>query len=888
MNLLSIYRIRYVLLLSLLFMNLKNLEAQTPEDKVTLDLKDVELKAFIKAIEEKTKYSFIYGQEIKAKGLINIYAKDKPLKDILTIVFAKQPINFKFERSHIVLTKKDEKEKADIKRKYTISGNIIDDTSRETLIGANIYDNVTGLGTSANEYGFYSLTLFEGEVDLRFSYIGYQSEGKQISLQGNKELNVSLKASKILDEVVVYSDKAQTGINATHMGAIDIPLAIMKSTPALLGEADIMKTIQMMPGVQAGTEGSAGVYVRGGGPDENLVLLDGVPLYNVDHMFGFFSVFTPESVKKVSLYKGSFPACFGGRLSSVIDVRTNDGDMRNYHGAVGIGLLSTKVQFEGPIVKDRTSFNISARRSYLDLAAKPFMKGNDKFGYFFYDLNAKINHRFNDRSRLYLSVYNGKDKMDMEYNNEYSGYKSQDKIDLQWGNLMTALRWNYILSPKLFSNTTVAYTKYKFSVDSKTTEHILLNNIDNKYSSKYSSGIKDWAYNMDFDYHPLPKHHLKFGAGYLYHTFNPEVLTSKIKSNESGSVADTTYNSLSSTQTYAHEATLYLEDNFDIGSRFSINAGLHFSLFNIKNKTYSSIQPRLSVRYQLSRDFALKAAYTKMSQYIHLLSSYTITMPTDLWVPVTENIKPMRAHQYSLGAYYTGFKGWELSTEVYYKDMNNILEYKDGASFLGASHNWEDKVEMGKGRSFGIEFMAQKIVGNTTGWLAYTWAKSDRKFAEDGINNGKRFPYRYDRRHHVSLTLNHKFSEKIDVGASWEFYTGGTTTIAEEKTLIIRPNDIHYWSGDDWNGANYIENRNNYRMPSSHRLNLGVNFNRKTKHGFRTLNISIHNIYNAMNPTFIYRDSKPVDGDYLGDEKAILKKITILPFIPSVSYIYKF
>jgi len=680
------------------------------------------------------------------------------------------------------------------------------------------------------------------------------------------------------------------------MGAINVPLTLIKSTPALLGEADVMKTIQLLPGVQAGTEGSAGVYVRGGGSDENLILLDGVPLYNVDHLFGFFSVFTPEAIKKVNFFKGSFPARFGGRLSSVIDVRTNDGDMKNYHGTIGVGLLSSKLQLEGPIIKDRTSFNISGRRSYWDLVTKPFMEDDFEFGYHFYDLNAKINHRFNDRSRLFVSVYHGKDKMGSAVEEESDTYMSKDDSDIKWGNLLVAAKWNYQINPKLFSNTTVAYTKYNFNATTKISESSVTNKTASDYSSDYDSGIQDMAYNIDFDYRPIPNHHVKFGGGYLYHQFNPEVSTAKVKYQEAEIVTDTTYSSLSDSRIPAHEASLYAEDDFNIGKRFSANLGFHFSLFSVKNKTYASFQPRLSTRFRLTNDVSLKAAYTQMSQYIHLLSSYTITMPNDLWVPATPNIKPMQAHQFSVGTYYTGFKDWELSVEAYYKALNNVLEYKDGASFLGSSRNWEDKVEMGTGRAMGIEFMLQKTIGKTTGWLSYTLAKSDRKFSEDGINNGQRFPYRYDRRHHINTTLSHKFSDKIDVGASWVFYTGGTTTIAEEKTQVIIP-DVYYsatyightpYTGNWLSEADYIETRNNYRLPSSHRLNLGINFNKKTKRGMRTWNISVYNVYNAMNPTFIYRTETSDETNGEWTYRPVLKKVTILPFIPSVSYTYKF
>lgn len=755
--------------------------------------------------------------------------------------------------------------------RYTISGYVTDESSGESLLGANIYDKISQVGTTTNEFGFYSITLPEGKADLQFSYIGYQTSMKILDVSLNLKLNIPLKVNQELDEIVVYGNRSETGINATRMGAINIPMEQLKGIPAVLGEVDIMKTIQMMPGVQSGAEGSSGIYVRGGGPDENLILLDGVPLYNVDHLFGFFSIFTPESVKKVDLYKGSFPARFGGRLSSVVDVRTNDGDMRKFHGTLGVGLLSAKLQFEGPIVKDRTSFNISARRSYIDVIARPFMKEEDQFNYYFYDFNAKVNHKFNDKHRLFLSVYSGTDKFSIMNQEDFKKYQSKDENSLRWGNTVAALRWNYVISPVLFSNTTVAYTEYRYQSVNKTSQK------DGSYRSDYNSGIKDWTYSLDFNYLPLPKHHIKFGMIYLYHSFKPESLTGKIQNSSDDINKD--FKSLLDSEIYAHESTLYVEDDFDISDRVSINAGLNLSLFHVQKKSYLSLQPRLSARFQLNRDIALKASYTQMNQNIHLLSSYTMTMPTDLWVPATKNIRPMKAHQYSLGMYYTGIHGWELSVEGYYKNVNNVLEYKDGAALMGSSYNWESKVEMGKGRSMGVEFMVQKKIGKTTGWLAYTLAKSDRKFPSGSINDGRWFPYKYDRRHNISLTVNHKFSEKIDMGASWEFRTGGTTTIGEQSTIVVRP-------GDDLTPSlvDYVGQRNNYRMPSSHQLSIGVNFHKKTSHGVRTWNISLFNVYNAMNPTFLFRDAK----DENGNRRDVLKKVTILPLIPSVTYTYKF
>lgn len=724
-------------------------QAQKAETKLSFSIRNATLEEFVKRIENSTGFSFIYGEEVKMNHRLTLDVKQKTIPEILDLAFANEPVKYQITGRHILLQKKKQKP---VSRKFTISGYVTDGTSSETLIGANILESRQQQGTTTNPYGFYSITLPAGETELSFSYLGYTTRQYRLELSKDTLINVLMQDNNQLEEVVIVSDKAEAGITATQMGAQEIPIAQIKNTPSILGEADVMKTIQLMPGVQAGVEGSAGLYVRGGGPDQNLILLDGVPVYNVDHLFGFFSVFTPEAVKKVTLFKSSFPARFGGRLSSVVDVRSNDGDMKKYHGTLSVGLLSSKIQLEGPIIRDKTSFNISARRSYIDLIAKPFMPKDDKISYYFYDINAKINHKFSDRSRLFLNFYNGKDSYYFKTTDSSSSmYK--DKMSLNWGNTIATARWNYIFNQKLFSNTTVAYNKYRMDANSTVyTKTNLIESIsESNYHSNYHSGICDWSYLIDFDYNPTPAHHIKFGAGYLHHDFRPEVATSKIQEKEDGiTKQDTLYNSISNSTIQAHEVSAYIEDNFDIGSRLRMNVGLHLSMFRVQRRNYFSAQPRVSARYQLTRHTVLKASYTKMSQYIHLLSSTPISMPTDLWVPVTSKIKPMQAHQYSLGSYYTGLTGWEFSVEGYYKQMRNVLEYKEGVSFLGSSSGWENKVEMGKGRSMGIEFMAQKTTGKTTGWIAYTLAKSDRKFAIGGINNGERFPYKYDRRHNLT------------------------------------------------------------------------------------------------------------------------------------------
>ena len=855
------------------------------QQAITIRLKQQTLKTFVDKISSQTGYTFIYGETVELTQLIDINAKKQPLQAVFRSVFNQHNISFRIVKSHIILTNKPE-----AARMVTVSGYVTDLVSHESLIGANVYDPMQRQGTTSNAYGFYSLTLPVGKSTLQTSYIGYVTKKHSLSLTNDTVINTSLRQDLQLEEVTVLADRPDVGIFSTQTGSLDVPLFHIRNTPTLMGEPDVLKSLQLLPGVQSGTEGTAGIHVRGGGPDQNLFLLDGVPLYNVDHLLGLFSVFTPEAVKKVTLYKGGFPARFGGRLSSVVDVRTKDGDKENCHGSVSVGLISSKLNFEGPIVKEKTSFNFSARRSYLDLIVKPFLPKDEKMGYYFYDTNMKINHIFNDRSRLYLSAYHGRDVQDYDYNDSY---KHQGGVDfninkyntqMDWGSTVVAARWNYVFSNKLFSNQTVAYNNYRFELNTSSENIRKGDNIEYRdfYESIFHSGIKDWSYNLDFEYNPHPNHRIKFGAGYLYHTFRPEVNTSRVQQEDEFEKLDTLVNHATNQHIYAHEASVYAEDQFEVGTNLSINAGVHLSLFLVEGASYFSAQPRLSMRYELPKSFALKASYSKMNQYTHLLSSSAISMPTDLWVPVTKNIMPMRAHQYALGLYNTAIKGWEFSVEGYYKSLHNVLEYKDGISFFGSSANWQEKVEMGKGRSFGVEFLAQRTIGNTMGWIGYTLAKSDRQFSKGGINGGERFPYKYDRRHNASLTVSHKFSKRIDLSASWVFSSGDRTTLAQEETVVIRPDGG--WYGGGVRPEELIESRNNYTLPASHRLNIGVNIHKKLKRGSRTWNVSIYNAYNAMNPNFVHWGTVRENGK----DRRVLKKLSILPCIPSFSYTYRF
>ena len=864
--------------------------AQSPDMPVSIRLKEAGLKELADKVEKVSGYSFIYGEEVKLKHPITIDLKKTPLRTVLQQAFKGQRILFQFTTRHILL-KRDMSEPP--KRRFTLNGYVLDSLSRETLIGANIIERENGTGTTTNPFGFFSITLPEGETKLDFSYIGYTNQEVHLNLCKDTLLSIRMQSDNQLEEVVILSDKSEIGIQSSRMGASSIPLDHIKNAPALLSEADVLKTIQLLPGVQSGTTGTSGLHVRGGGPDQNLYLLDGVPLYNVDHVMGFLSVFTPEAVKKVDMYKSSFPARFGGRLSSVVDVRTNDGDMKKYHGSLTIGLLTSRLHFEGPLIKDRTSFIISARRSYIDWIIKPFMPKDENGGYYLYDLNAKVNHRFSDRDRLFLSFYSGKDHINYKYNFNDTYSSDQGKHSMDWGSTLATARWNHLYNSRLFNNTTLTYNHYRFltKADFITGKGNQGSKDRSDFKNRFKSGIDDIGFSTDFDYHPSPAHRIKFGGQYLYHTFRPEVHTVKINHETDGSTSEEHYSIADNRPLQGHEASLYAEDDFDLSLCLKANAGLRASLFHIQGKTYTSLQPRLSLSYAASDDWTLKASYTQMNQYIHLLSSSALSMPNDLWVPVTRNIKPMKSHQYSVGAYYTGIRNWEFSIEAYYKRMINVLEYKDGSNFQGNSNAWESKVEMGKGTSMGVEFMVEKKIGHTTGWVNYTLAKADRQFK--GINNGQVFPYKYDRRHSVNITLNHKLNNRIDLNLSWTYASGNVATLPKEQSMIVYPNNgviinfnDTYFNQDYLSPIDYTSSRNNFRLPASHQLNIGANFRKKTKHGERIWNVSLFNAYNSMNPNHVYVSHK--EDKNLGKVVPVLKKITIFPLLPSFSYTYKF
>ena len=835
-------------------------------------------------LEKKYGIHFVYDASLPLERRLG-QPNGTTLEEALAHLFEGSDIRYEIKGKHVILKKN---------RKVTISGLILDAASGETLIGAGVTSGKDGAVT--NNFGFYSLSIpgKDDKVSVTYSYVGYTTKTISIRVQKDTTINVRLSPGASLEEAIVTAPR-ESGVAATKMSAIEVPVAAIKSAPALFGEADVLKTIQLLPGVQGGTEGFSGLYVRGGGPDENLLLLDGIPIYNAEHMLGIFSVFQPEAVKKVALYKGSFPARYGGRISSIIDVRTNDGNLYETHGSFGVSMLSDKLHLEGPIWKGKTSFSVSARGMHT-LLLTPIIKLTGFDGnYFFYDLDAKLTHRFSDRDRLYFNVYNGLDDFYYRNHDNYgSGRTGGDiadnqNIGIRWGNTVAALRWNHVLGPKLFANTTVAFNRYKMQIESDlvSKETGLDGSLgNNRYQFDYRSGMRDWVAKVDFDYTPSPSQKVKFGADYTYHTFIPETFTTYAREVMGGVVQiDTTISMKSNAEQVGHEASLYVEDDIRIGSRLTLNPGFHASLFGTQGKTYWSLEPRMSAKVAMSEDWSAKVSYSRMSQYVHLLSSSQISLPVDLWVPITKDIRPETSDQYSLGLYFNGIPGWEFSLEGYYKNMRNVLEYKEGVAFMFDSSGWENKVEVGTGRAMGIELFIEKTMGKNTGWLGYTLAKSDRLFPT--INHGERFPYRYDRRHNVNLLVNHKFNEKFDISATWNIASGGTTTLPERRIVMMSPfNPPRY--------ADLVTSRNNYRLPASHTLNLGFNFHRKHNRGEGIWSLSVYNVYNQMNPNLVLKEN---DQHFIGSSNldgsgtqwqevntVRLKKITFLPLFPSIGY----
>jgi hypothetical protein len=763
--------------------------------------------------------------------------------------------------------------------KFKISGYVRDSASRETLIGATLQIVETGKYVSTNQYGYFSINVLAGIATISASSIGYLPHRSSYKVDSNLVVDIFLSSkSSLSDEIIISATKKDANVKNAQMGQIDLSMGKIKALPVLFGEVDPLKTLQLFPGITNSGEGNSGIYVRGGGPDQNLLLLDDAVVYNSGHLFGFFSIFNGDAIKNISIIKGGMPAQYGGRLSSVLDIAMKDGNMKKFQGEGGIGSIAARFSLQGPIKKDKSSFILSGRRTYIDALAKPFIKKGSQFdgsGYYFYDLNAKFNYRFSAKDRVYLSGYFGRDVFDFVNN------KRQFNVNIPWGNSTVTARWNHVFKRNLFVNTTLLYNDYNFMFGAR----------QKYFDFTLKSGIRDFSYKSDFDFFASDAHRVKFGVQATRHIFTPSIVSGK---------QDTSIfkNDLAQKK-YSNELSAYVQDDWDISNNVKVNYGLRWSGFqqigpyknyasdNFGNhldsivykanetvKFYNGLEPRTTVRLSLNETTSLKGSVSRNLQYIHLVSNAGTTLPTDIWVPSTLRVKPQISWQYATG-FFKNFKNntFETSIEVYYKSMQNQIEYKEG--YTPSSKDTEEEFVFGKGWSYGAEFFVNKAKGRFTGWIGYTLAWTWRKFPQ--INSGNVYPAKYDRRHDLSVVGMYDLNKKWKLSTVFVYATGNATTLPEKFFIV------------EGVLSQQFSNINKYRLAPYHRLDLSATYTptpKKVKKITGSWVFSVYNAYSRKNPYFYYFDQ--TGSPFAGTLQVKAKQVSLFPAIPSVTYNFKF
>jgi hypothetical protein len=782
-----------------------------------------------------------------------------------------------------------------------VKGYVYDAADQMPVANVNVVDTRTRTGVSSDQNGFFSLQIPANNIRLRLTHVAYTGQTVNVTdFAPDSLLRIALTKSDILLGEVSVTGSRTNALNTTQMGMLSMSKEGIKQIPTVFGEADIIKALQTQPGVSAGAEGMSGMYVRGGNEDENLYMLDGIPLYKITHLGGLFSALNVEAVQDVTFYKSSFPSRYGGRLSSVLDVRAREGDLSGYHGSLALGLTSANLNFEGPIIKEKTSFMASVRRSWLELLSVPGLaimnqasksRGEKTFGgYAFTDANLKLKHIFNSRSSVDLMFYYGNDYFkigDRTYMDDGMYFIKDNMTYMNWGNMLVAGKWQYCFSDKLGVAITPSFTHYASSLRKDIFESDnQKSDIDyQEHSTKKTTenGINDLNVNIHFIYQPSGQHQINFGANYTYHSFLPE--QNSIQTIDmSGSKQYNTNSKL----VIANEVAFYAEDDWTMSQVFRLNAGMRLSLFGVDGVTYRTWEPRISLRTALSERLSLKSSYSRMNQFVQQISDSYISLPTDFWMPVNAHFKPLESNQFSAGLYYEHPRGYTFTVEGYYKYMRNLLEYKEGYASMPVSVSWDEKLTSGQGWSYGAELTAEKNIGKLTGMFAYGLMWSDRQFAE--LNLGKRFPSKYDNRHKINIVANYKFNPKFELSGSWTYITGNRMTLMVEDYLNFSVNGFDPTLAptnpfqDDW--VNYYDHRNNVRLPAYHRLDVGLNIYLSLKKGRTGIwNVSVWNAYSRMNPIILRTQTM-----YWEQQKRNprFQTVGLFPLIPSISYTYKF
>lgn len=836
----------YLFLLLVVFLDSFGLCAQDVSNtKIKLSKTTETLEQFLTDFEANSSFVFSYSNKINLEKVLSFPSKEISIFQFLEVLSDSCSLDYSIANQKVILEPRNS-------RGYIVYGHLSSKESGEWLIGASVVDMKSMDVANTNSYGFYSIKVFGGVgAEIGFSHLGYNAIIKRFNVNRDTLINIQLENNTLLDEVSVVSDRNLSVANS-QMSAISLNSTQVQKVPAFLGEADLVKTLQLLPGIHSGSEGFSGLNVRGGGNEQNLILLDDVPLYGITHLLGMFSVFNSDAINQVTVLKGGFPARYGGRASSVIDLKMREGNDKRLNGIASIGLSSAKIGFDGPAIKGKSTFSLAVRRTFQDNVdiKIPFLSSAD-WNFYFYDVYFKYNHTFSPKSRLFGSFFTSYDKFDTKYNRQQfvlnsdnsTSFGVYDSNKAAWGNVCGSIRWNYLLKSNLFCNSQLAFTqfRYRFNVE----EYKVTGGNYTASQKNYFSGVTDGIAKVDFDYSPSTTHSIKFGGNYTMHFFQPGVELRK-QLLESKASIDTVFGGQ---VIHGNEIHVYVEDDIVVSRRVKLNCGIRILGYVTPAKVYFSPEPRLSFRYLPYSKFAIKAAYSRTSQFVHLVNSSLISLPTDLWFPVTRDIKPLLSNLYSIGYEWEVFKHTSFSAEGYYKSLKNVLDVKDGSGIFGMSPNLTDQLTSGNGWSYGIEFLMQIKSGKLTGWLGYTLSKTMHRFNE--INKGIAFPARFDRKHDASLSLSYNLLEGIELGANWVFGTGNAITLPTQQ-YFSPAMPTSYGSKAANQSLEMIGSRNSYRMPNYHRLDLSVSFSKKKKWGERIWSLGVYNAYGRQNPFFLY------------------------------------
>jgi len=870
-----------------------NLRGQTVLDEpVSLELNRASLAEALYTITDQTGIDITFLNNILPKERINLIVRDEPLHKVLDYLLEGTRVEYQLIGESITLYK-------NIPEEYTVSGYVEDESTGERLIGASIFDKVHEKAAYTNAYGFFSLTVPEGEIELEISYLGYLKRNIVLDHQKNSKIHIKMRTDIVLDPVEITAMqilKRNALQTAASVDEVNIEQAGL--LPSLGGETDLIRSLHLFPGVQTGTDGVGGIFVRGGNPGHNLILIDDVPVYNLSHGAGLLSIFNTDAIRSAQLIKGGAPARYGGRLSSVLDIRTKEGNLHRYSAKAELSLLTANLSVEGPIIPGKASFFFSGRQSVLNWFLKPYSRNYKRYhgergltGYNFHDLNLKLNYTIDSLNKVYFSFYKNRDDF-LNTGEKSSRFTARNDIgqlipyrfdqqfneSFDWGNTVSALRWNHVFSPKLFANTTLTYSKLWVNISYNHRDSLLALSPTRLLAkaftlSRYQSSIEDLGAKIDFELTPSSKYKFLFGVSVNNHLFEPGALQLNESTDELEGNIDFTNQQLESTEYVA-----YLENHFNIGSRLLLDLGLRATILSVTNRNYRVLQPRLALKYRLSSEVTLNASYGKTYQFLHLLSNSGFGFPTDLWVPSTRTIAPEEAWQTVVGLQWTPSRTWSVKAEAYYKDMDNLITYSEGAFFLS---DWQRNITVGRGTSKGVELMLRKNWGRLNGWLSYTLAWTDRQFEK--VNQGNPYPFKYDRRHNLGLALVYQLSPAVTFSANYTFSSGLAFSLPLQKY------DFHFsnFPGSPTTALVY-NGKNQYRLPPYHRLDLGVNVSFKTDWLQHEIKAGVYNAYNRNNPLYYdLRTALVADGEDLREVKEFVQA-RLLPIMPSLSYAISF